>query len=101
MLVRHDAEIRLIVECKKFHPETPCVDRIIPARSLNTYLDIQSYLHGKVSGMDSGVQVKYTYNLVNPERDVLKDGTLCPCDECEISARALSHETERTVSQQI
>lgn len=83
MLVRHDAEIRVVVRCGLTFHGNPCSDTIVPAYLLDAHLTVQSITHGKVSGMDSGIRVKYRYSLVNPERDTLVDGQLCDCrDVC-------------------
>ena len=81
-MVRHDAELRVVTKCGLSAHGNPCSDTIVEARHLDAHLTVQSFMHGKVSGMDSGIRVRCSYKLVNPERDVLVDGQLCPCDEC-------------------
>jgi hypothetical protein len=83
VLVRHDAEIRVVIECGLSLHDSPCSDSIVEARLLDTHLAVSgSFMHGKVSGMDSGVRVKARYSLVHPERDTLVDGQLCDCRYC-------------------
>lgn len=80
-MVRHDAQLRVITKCDAGHSQ-PCNNSIIPAPNLDAHMAIEAYKHGKVSGYDSGIRVRCTYKLVNPKRDVLKDGELCPCADC-------------------
>jgi len=82
VLVRHDADIHLKVKCGLSGHPNPCVDRVVKASELDAALTVQSYIHGKISGYDSGIRVKANYKLVNPERDLLKNGELCNCQEC-------------------
>lgn len=83
MLVRHDAELEVVIRCNAAGHSKPCSKSIIIAPTLDAHLAISgSYMHGKVSGMDSGIRVRASYKLVNPKRDVLKNGELCPCKDC-------------------
>lgn len=89
VLVRHDAELEVTTKCSMPFHTKPCNKTIIVAPTLDAHMAIQAYMHGKVSGMDSGVRVKCTYRLVNPDRDILKDGQLCPCDKCHFESEAV------------
>lgn len=83
ILVRHDAKVRVVIRCGLSGHPNPCSDSVVEARMLDAHLAISgSYVHGKVSGRDSGIRVRATYRLVNPERDALGDGELCTCAEC-------------------
>lgn len=79
VMVRHDAKVRLIVSRCSLHGKHK--DEIVKVRDLDAHLTVMSITHGKVSGYDSGVQVKYRYELVNPARDILENGALCDCKE--------------------
>lgn len=82
MLVRHDAELRVVTTCGLSMHGDPCSDTTVEARLLDAHLTVQAFMHGKVSGMDSGIRVSCSYSLVNPDRDALGDGKLCDCKEC-------------------
>jgi hypothetical protein len=85
MLVAHDATFRVVITCGLSMHGDPCSDDVVPARSLDGHLTVQSVIHGKVSGYDSGIRVKQRTTLIDPERNLLGDGKLCPCAECERS----------------
>lgn len=80
--VRHDATVHVVIKCGySFHGD-PCNDSIIPITHLDAHLAVMSVMHGKVSGYDSGIRVTQSWELANPERDILKKGELCTCKEC-------------------
>lgn len=79
VVVRHDAEIHVVTKCGLSSHRNPCNDTTVEAYLLDSHLAIQAFMHGKVSGMDSGIRVTSSYKLVNPERDILENGQLCPC----------------------
>jgi len=83
MLVAHDAMLRVVITCGLSAHGDPCSDSLVPAASLDGHLVVQSVIHGKVSGYDSGIRVKQRVSLVNPDRDLLGDGKLCPCERCK------------------
>lgn len=77
-MVRHDAEILVTANCSIHGKHKD----IVSASLLDAHLAVEAVTHGKVSGMDSGVRYKYRIKLVNPKRDILKNGQLCPCLDC-------------------
>ena len=80
--VRHDADLRVIVRCGLSSHGNPCEDVVLKPDVLDAHLSIAAVMHGKVSGMDSGIRVTYRISLVNPKRDKLRKGQLCTCNEC-------------------
>ncbi len=82
MLVRHDAEVRVVITCSEPEHDKPCNESILKPAMLDAHLALASYEHGKISGMMSPGKVQYKVSLVKPERDILKNGQLCPCGEC-------------------
>lgn len=80
--VRHDAEIEIT-----FHVSSGVVapgDRkqVTTADLLNAALTVGSAMYVGNSAHRHG-SASYSLRLVNPERDTLKDGELCTCDDCE------------------
>lgn len=82
VMVRHDAELKITTRCDMVGHKQPCSNIIVPAPHLDAHMAVEAYKHGKISGRDSGVRVRCTYKLVNPERDVLKEGQFCTCADC-------------------
>jgi hypothetical protein len=81
--VRHDAEFEVTFHVTA-NTAVPTCDRtsIVRADMLNAHLTVGSAMYVGNSLHRHGA-ASYSLRMVNPERDTLKDGELCTCDDCE------------------
>lgn len=56
--------LRVRVTCNQRGHRRPCSDDVMEARLVDAHLQVVAFCHGKVSGMDSGVRVKYRLSRV-------------------------------------
>ena len=81
MRVKHGTKVRVVIKCGIASHGDPCSDEIVPIEHLEAHSDVNAFMHGKVSGSDSGVRVTRTVTLVDPT-DELTGDQLCDCADC-------------------
>ena len=83
VMVRHDAEYEVTFHVTE-NTAVPTGDRtsIVRADMLDAHLTVGAAMYVGNSITRHG-SATYSLRMVNPERDTLKDGELCTCDDCE------------------
>ena len=67
MMVPHDTPIEVTITCNAQGHSKPCAKYVVPAYQLDADATVQAVMHGKVSGMDSGIRVRRRIRIVEQE----------------------------------